>query len=106
MPRRVDHGASETAHLTEQTFDEALMASPGLALGMVDAESVRKGEMARGHRIVHRNRDNDAGALRAEPGAPAVGDAEPGGITWRDAKRSIGVRLAPLGIPHDRICRE
>ncbi len=32
MPRRVDHGASETVHLTEQTFDEALMASPGLVM--------------------------------------------------------------------------
>jgi len=32
MPRRVDHGASETVHLTEQTFDEALMASQGLVM--------------------------------------------------------------------------
>jgi len=53
---------------------------PVIALGMVDAQSVRKGEMSRGHRIVHRHRDGDAGPLRAEPGAPAVGYPEPGRV--------------------------
>src|SRR6266540_1369428 len=39
-------------------------------------------------------------------GVSTVGDAEPGGITWRDAEGAIGVRLAPPGIAHDRVCRE
>ena len=32
MNRSGDHGVSETLHLTEQTFDEALMANPGLLM--------------------------------------------------------------------------
>jgi len=34
-------------------------SNPLFALGMVNAESVRKGEMSRDHRIVHRNRDSE-----------------------------------------------
>jgi thioredoxin 1 len=30
--RSGDHGVSETLHLTEQTFDEALVANPGLLM--------------------------------------------------------------------------
>src|SRR3984893_6815283 len=81
-------------------------SNPLFALGMVNAESVRKGEMARDHLIVHLNRDNDAGSLRAETGVSSVGEAESGGITWRDAESAIGIRLAPLGIAHDRVGRE
>jgi hypothetical protein len=43
-------------------------SKPLFALGVVDAESVRKGEMPRDHRVVHGHRDNDAGSLRAEAG--------------------------------------
>ncbi len=32
MPRSRDHGSFETVHLTEQTFDEALMATQGLVM--------------------------------------------------------------------------
>ena len=32
MNRSGDHGVSETLHLTEQTFDEALVATPGLVM--------------------------------------------------------------------------
>jgi thioredoxin 1 len=32
MNRSGDHGVSETLHLTEQTFDEALVANPGLLM--------------------------------------------------------------------------
>ena len=31
-PRNHDHGSFETVHLTEQTFDEALMATRGLVM--------------------------------------------------------------------------
>jgi len=32
MPRHLDHGAYETIHLTEPTFDEALLAAEGLVI--------------------------------------------------------------------------
>jgi thioredoxin len=32
MPRTLEHGASETGHLTEQNFDEALAATEGLVM--------------------------------------------------------------------------
>ncbi len=32
MPRPLEHGASETAHLTEQNFDKALIATQGLVM--------------------------------------------------------------------------
>ena len=32
MPRPLEHGASETGHLTEQNFDEALVAAQGLVM--------------------------------------------------------------------------
>jgi thioredoxin 1 len=32
MPRALEHGASETVHLTTQTFDEALIPTEGLVM--------------------------------------------------------------------------
>ncbi len=32
MPRTLEHGASETVHLTEQNFDKALSATQGLVV--------------------------------------------------------------------------
>src|SRR6266542_6864322 len=73
VPRRAHPGIAILAGREFVRSDAG--SNPLFALGMVDAESVRKGEMPRGHRIVHRDRDDHAGPLRAEAGVSTVGDA-------------------------------
>jgi hypothetical protein len=101
VPRRADPGIAILARCQLVRRDTG--AHSLLALGMVDAESVRKRQVTGNHRVVHGDRHDDAGPLRRQAGPSTVRQADPERGTRRDAKRAVGIRLAPPRIAHDRV---
>jgi len=73
------------------------------SLQMIEAETIRQGEVPGRHRLIDGDGDDCARSLRRQSRLSSIDNADPCRVARGDAQRNVRVELAPAGIPDDRV---